>query len=100
SVLGDLRQCLAVLELGAQLCFGQPEIGGGSVGSADEEVVLETAVRASAQTEEREVARLDPRLDGLAIGLRQAAGGDRCVDAVLQGLLECVRERARRDTEL
>ena len=96
-VLRDLRERFAALELGPKLILGQAEIGRGRVELAEEVAARAEAVR---EAEEWHVAGLDPRLELVALRLRDLARRDGCVYPVLERLLEGVAQGSGRNAEL
>src|SRR5262249_17887438 len=107
-ILGDLGQRLAALELALQPRLGQAEVARGRVEALVEEArpsgpaeaVAEAGAEARPAAEEREVVRLDPLLQRLALLLRQPAGRDGGIDAVLERLLDRGAQLAGLDAEV
>jgi hypothetical protein len=101
SILGDLREGLAVLELGAKRSLGHAEV----LRSGIEPVMLPmeagTAVaEAEAGPEHGHGLPVDRGLHASRLGLRQVSVLDRLFDPVLQGGLERIRQALGGDPEL
>src|SRR5205085_5969883 len=89
---GDVGQGFVALELRAQFGVRQAEIARGGVEAAEQRPPFVEPEAGAA--EQRDVAGLDSLLQLVALGLRQTAGRDGLVDAVLERLLQRSAERA------
>ena len=85
-VLRDLSERLAALEARAESGLGDAEVGRGGLEVVEAASVV--AGTAAPKAEDRERIGLDPRLQLLALRLRELSGLDRCVDAIRKCLLQ------------
>src|SRR5436190_3267940 len=95
---GNLRESFAALELRPELCLGQPEIGRGCGEIVAD--MLERPVAEATEAEQRHRSGFDARFQRVAFGFREPSCCDGGVDAILERLLQRIRERARLHAEL
>ena len=98
--LGDLGECVAVLEARAELRLGDAEVAGRRR-EVDEAVVAAAMVaHAGTDADERHLTRLDPLLELGALSRRDRARLHGRVDAVFERLLQRGVELVGADAEL